>query len=244
MKQTFPHALSALALALAAGSANAQVANGNFGGLAGWSTAGDAAAVPAGGNHLVLTNAWSDGLDDAATDGQDHNLSGNDPLSAGGGAGGLEDFVGVAGGAFDPAPGSFPQAYEGSAASQAFTLAAGGTLSFQWNFGTTETSGDPALADMGFVVIDGQVTKLASALDTTAVPGGDYAAQTGWQSWSTLLSAGSHTIAFGVVDVGSAGDSSALSVTGVSVSSVPESSTLAMFGAGLGVLGLARRRRA
>ena len=240
MKQTIPTALSALALALATGSANAQVVNGDFGGLAGWSTAGDAAAVPAGGNHLVLTNAWSDGLDDAAN----HNLSGNDPLPAGGGAGSLEDFVGVAGGALDPVPGSFPQAYEGSAALQAFTLATGGTLSFQWNFGTTETSGDPALADLGFVVIDGQLTKLASALDTTAIPGGDYAAQTGWQSWSTLLSAGSHTIAFGVVDVGSAGDSSALSVTGVSVSSVPESSTLAMLGAGLGLLGLARRRRA
>jgi len=88
------------------------------------------------------------------------------------------------------------------------------------------------------------VTWLANASDTAVIPGGDYAARTGWQSWSTLLAAGSHTLAFGVVDVGSAGDSSALSVTAVAVSSVPESSTLAMLGAGLGLLGLARRRRA
>ncbi len=246
MKQMIPAALSALALALAAGSVHAQVINGNFSGLAGWSTAGDAAAVSTGGNHLVLTNAWSDGLDDAGTDGLNHNVSGNDPLATGGGAGSLEDFVGVAGAAFDPDPATFLQAYEGSAALQTFTLAAGGTLSFQWNFGTTETSGDPSLADAGFVVIDGSVTRLASTLDTVAFGGGDYSAQTGWQSWSALLAAGTHTIAFGVVDVGSTTDSSALSVTGVSVASVsavPESSTLALFGAGLGLLGLARRRR-
>ena len=241
MKQTLPAALSALVLALGAASADAQVVNGNFSGLAGWSTAGDATAVA---KQLVLTNAWSDGSDDATTDGKNHNVSGNDPWPTGGGAGSLEDFVGVADGAFDPDPASLVQAYEGSAALQAFTLARGGSLSFQWNFGTTETSGDPSLADVGFVVIDGTVTRLANALDTVTGLGGDYAAQTGWQSWSTLLAAGSHTIAFGVVDVGSSGDSSALSVTGVNVSSVPESSTLAMFGVGLGLLGLARRRRA
>ena len=53
MKQLFPATLSALALALAAGPAAAQVGNGNFNGLAGWSTAGDAAAT---GGHLVLTD--------------------------------------------------------------------------------------------------------------------------------------------------------------------------------------------
>jgi hypothetical protein len=241
MKQSISLALSAIAMALAAGTAHAQVTNGSFSGLAGWQTAGDAAAI---GGQLVLTNAYSDGADDASTDGKNHNVSGSDPLAAGGGAGSLEAFVGVAGGAFDPDPAGLVQAYEGSAALQTFTLAAGGNVSFQWNFGTTETSGDPLLADAAFVVIDGKESTLANTLDATPMVGGDYAAQTGWASWSSLLAAGTHTIAFGVVDVGSAGDSSALAITGVSVSSVPESSTLAMLGTGLGLLGLARRRRA
>ena len=241
MKQTSLAALSAIALALAAGSANAAITNGNFNGLAGWSTGGDAASVAAGGTHLVLTNAFSDGSDD--TDGVNRNVSGNDPLVADGTAGSLQQFLGVAGTALDPS--EFVQAYEGSAAQQTFTLAQGGSLSFQWNFSTTGTSGDPTLADIGFVVIDGQVITLANTLDATAAGSGQYAAQTGWESWSTLLGAGTHTIAFGVVDVGSYIDTSALSVgdVGVSVSSVPESSSLAMFGAGLGLLAALERRR-
>ena len=243
MKQTSFAALSAIALALAAGSADAQIANGNFNGLDSWSTAGDAASVSTGGSHLVLTNAFSDGFDDLSTDGKNHNVSGNDPWPTGGGAGSLEEFVGVLGGAFDPDPANFVQAYEGSAALQTFTIAKGGNLSFQWNFSTTETSGDPTLADIGFVVIDGKVITLANTLATSAISGGDYAAETGWESWSTMLGAGSHTIAFGVVDVGSTTDSSALSVTGLGASAVPESSTLAMFGAGLGLLAALQRRR-
>ena len=64
MKQMIPAALSAIVLALAAGSASAQITNGNFNGLAGWATGGDAASV--GGTRLVITNAVSDGSDDAA----------------------------------------------------------------------------------------------------------------------------------------------------------------------------------
>ncbi len=243
MKQTSFAALSAIALALAAGSANAQIANGNFNGLGGWSTAGDAASVAAGGSHLVLTNAYADGSDDA--DGIDRNLSHQNPWPTGGGDGSLEQFVGVAGGAFDPDPADFVQAIEGSAASQTFTVAGGSHLSFQWDLATTQTDGDPTLADVAFVVIDGKVITLANTLAaTSALAGGDYATETGWADWSTTLAgAGSHTIAFGVVDVGSASNTSALSVTGVSVSSVPESSTLTMFGAGLGLLAMLQRRR-
>ena len=123
MKQISFAALSAVALALAASSANAAIANGNFAGLTGWSTAGDAASVATGGTHLVLTDAYADGSDD--TDGIDRNLSGQNPWATGGGAGSLEQFVSVAGGAFDPDPAGFVQAIEGSAALQTFTAAGG-----------------------------------------------------------------------------------------------------------------------
>ena len=242
MKQTSFATLSAIVLALAAGAANAQIANGDFSGLGGWSTAGDAAPSPAGGSHLVLTNAYADGSDDS--DGVDRNLSHIDPWLAGGGDGSLEQFVGVAGGAFDPDEADFVQAVEGSAALQAFSAAAGSRLAFSWDLRTTQTDGDATLADVAFVVIDGKVITLANTLAAThALAGGDYAAETGWAGWSTTLAgAGSHTIAFGIVDVGSAADTSALSVTGVSLSAVPESSTLALWGAGLGLLALRRRR--
>jgi hypothetical protein len=226
-------------LALAAGSAGAQVANGNFNGLDGWNTTGDAASV--GGTHLVLTNAYPDGSDDA--DGVIRNLSGNAPALAGGD---LERFVGIAPGALDVDPANLQQAQEGSAALQGFTAAAGSRVTFQWDLSTTETSSDPALADVAFVVIDGQLITLADTLAaTTATGGGDYLTQTGWMDYSaTFASGGTHTIAFGIVDEGQVSDTSALSVTGVSVvSSVPESSSLALMAAGLGLLGVQARRR-
>lgn len=237
MKQLLSTGLSAIALALA-GSAHAQVTNGSFNGLSGWSTTGDAASI--GGNHLVLTNAL-DGGDDA--DGVNRNVSGNAPTLAGGD---LEAFVGVPQNSLDIDTASGLQALEGSAATQSFTAAAGSHLTFQWNLATTETSADPSVADVAFVVIDGQLITLADTLSaTTATGGGDYATQTGWMNWgTTFASGGTHTIAFGIVDEGQWIDTSALSVTGVSVvSSVPESSGFAMLAAGLGLLGVQARRR-
>ena len=237
MKQTLPASLSAMVLALAAGSASAQIANGNFNGLAGWSTTGDAASV--GGNHLVLTNAYPDGTDDV--DGVIRNLSGNAPTVAGP----FENFVGIAPGALDYDAANLLQAQEGSAAKQSFSAVAGSRLTFQWDLSTTETSTDPSVADVAFVVIDGQLITLANTLAATAPGSGDYATQTGWMNWSTTFATGgTHTIAFGIVDEGQLTDTSALSVTGVGViTAVPESSGVAMTMAGLGLLALQARRR-
>jgi hypothetical protein len=234
-------ALSAIALALGAGSARAQVVNGSFGnGLAGWTTGGDAAVV---GTHLSLTNAGIDGSDDA--DGVERNLSGTAPLVSGE-PGGLEAAAGLAPFALDPDTAAGIAATEGAVASQTFLAAAGSHLSFQWDLATMDQSGDPSFADIAFVVIDGQRVFLGSVLDAaTPIAGGSYAAHTGWAGWSTTLAnGGSHTISFGIADVGDSAVSSALDISRVDVSSVPESSTLALMAAGLAMLALKRRRRA
>ena len=244
---TLRAALSAVALASAAllsTGAHAQVVNGNFAnGLTGWSAAGDASAQPANASdptHLWLTTASVDFQDDfdAGLAAGARNASGT-PATYTDAPGGLEDFAGVALGAFDdPVNGA---AYEGSGAQQSFTAAAGSTLSFRWDFGTL----DPH-ADTAFVVIDGQVITLATSANAT-LPGTDgNATHTGWSDFSTTFAnAGVHTVTFGVVDIGDFDDTSTLAVGDVSVgvSAVPESSTLALMLAGFAMLGITSRRR-
>jgi hypothetical protein len=238
-------ALSVVSLACAAllsTAAQARIVNGDFAnGLAGWSTAGDASAQAANASdptHLWLTTASTDYQDDADSGlpAGARNASGTAATYTGA-PGGLEDFAGVPLGAFDDAVNG--AAYEGSAASQSFTAAAGSRLSFDWDFGTL----DPR-ADAAFVVIDGRIFTLATSADATR-PGTDgNATHTGWTSFSGVLAgSGAHTVTFGVVDIGDYDDTSTLAVSGVDVSAVPETSTAALLLAGAGVLAMIGRRR-
>ena len=247
-------ALSAATLALFAAfpaAAGAQVANGDFShGLDGWSTAGDASARAAsatGPSLLWLTTAstdYEDDLDSHLAAGA-RNASGVAAVAAGQ-PGGLEDAVGVPLHALDPDGANFVTATEGSAAAQAFAAAAGATLSFRWDLGTLDQGGDATLADVAFVVIDGHVTTLADSLAAT-LPGTDgNALHTGWLDFSTTFSsAGAHTIAFGITDVGDYDETSTLAVSDVrlSLGAVPEAPPLLALVAGLALVGLQRRRR-
>lgn len=132
--------------------------------------------------------------------------------------------------AFDTAA---AQAYEGSALLQQFSSAAGERLSFQWSFSSDETSGEASFADYAFVVLDGQLHRLGGVGDAA-----------GWQSASFSLTAGQHSVAFGVLDLGDYGVDSALSLASVSVSAVPEPAPLPLALAGLGALWWLRRRSA
>ena len=233
-----PAALSALALALAASPARA-VADGST--LVGWTAAGDVAAID---GHLVVTNAshtYADDTDAGLADAGARNVSGADPLPTGGGPGSLEDALGRVDTPFE----AFGTSWEGSAVSQSFVAAAGSQLTFSWDLRTLDQR-DPTQADWAFVIIDGQVIKLADAFAaSTGNADADYAAATGWTPYApyTFTSGGTHVISFGVVDVGDFNDTSALSVGNVRVSAVPETSTLALMLAGLGLVGLQARRR-
>lgn len=234
--------VSTLLAALLAGAAlgtqaQAQaLSNGDFSaGLDGWQTLGDASAQPAsaGGQQLWLGTASLEYEDDFPLPAGARNSSGI-AAAAAGSAGGVESFAGLTLGALDLGAGL--EAYEGSAARQSFSAAAGDTLSFRWNFGTTDN-----LADYAFVVIDGSFTRLGGVAEATLPGDAGNLLQTGEQGFSLSLGAGPHSIVFGVVDVGDFNLSSTFAVRQVLVTPVPEPGGLALMLVGLAALRRVRR---
>ena len=131
------------------------------------------------------------------------------------------------------AAGTFPaDTFEGSGLQLSFNAVAATTISFNWTLSTQAY--DAAYADRGFVVIDGTVLTALGPVGAATVSG----------RFSHTFGAGSHALAFGVLDVNSTDLVSTLAVSNFNVSAVPEpaSSALALLGLG-GVAALARRRR-
>jgi len=124
---------------------------------------------------------------------------------------------------------------DGTILSKNFTLGAGSTVSFQWDF----HAGDYApYDDFADVVIGSQVFSLASVATV-----GDYG-DSGLQSFSyTLGSAVTGPVEFVVSNYGDNSVSSTLNISNVNVSAVPESTNLALMMAGMGLLGVVARRR-
>lgn len=122
--------------------------------------------------------------------------------------------------------------FEGSALSYTFTLSNPGTVSFNWALSTLET--DPAYLDRAFLSFDESVSTLATA--TFAPQSGSYV--------SSLLGAGSHVFAVGVLDVNDVAGISTLSVSNLAVNAaaVPEPETYALLMLGLGVVAARLRR--
>lgn len=166
-------------------------------------SAGFGIAPTQGAQVAVITTAFDDG-DDGGTD---YNLSGNAPIAAGN-VGGLEEQVGLAIGDLDQDinnDGFGPDsAGEGSALVTTLPLAHDGHVSFDWNLLTNEDPGAiEFFYDFAFVLIDGALDILANAIDDATVASGSaYASETGWRTFTTFLTAGSHDIAIGILDHG------------------------------------------
>lgn len=110
--------------------------------LSSWDKSGDVFAVP---GEATLTNAFSDGSDDASN----YNVSSNDPTYINS----LETFLGLNSGDLGL------DATEGSAIKTAFNVLAGDVISFDYSFLTYDTFS----SDRAFVTISNSVIPLTGS---------------------------------------------------------------------------------
>jgi hypothetical protein len=225
-------------LPLATGAASAAAFDGFDNGLAGWNFGGDVAVLAGASNPFAALTTASVAFDD--DNGPVLNLSGNDPLLAGV-PGGFEDFFGAPLGAFDRD--LLQQATEGSALGRQFTVQAGDRFHFDWSLATNDTQPGFGL-DFAFVMINGERFDLGRASDASLSGAGGFDKSTAWTSFDHVFTqGGTYTVAFGVVDVGDYVATTQLSLDNVTVSAVPEPGALALMAVGLGLVGVAARRR-
>jgi hypothetical protein len=193
-----------LSLPVQAGVVNGGLESGD---LTGWSSLGDVAATdssfgtgPAAGSYQALLTTAN-----TADTADGYNFSGND--AADGAA--LETFLQLPNGTLD--------AIEGSGLSQSFTANAGDVLSFEWNF-LTDILDNTGFDDFAFFVLDGAVFSLASTSSSLHASNSVFNYETGFSIFSQILNGGSHTLSFGVVDVGDGLAVSTLLIDGVTLS--------------------------
>jgi MYXO-CTERM domain-containing protein len=215
------------------------VSNGSFetGSFTGWDTLSS-------GNQAVLDNTAICGsttpCSGTPTNGTSAALL-NTPGAAN--VSSLETFLGLT-------PGTLiaSNVTGGSAISQTFTLDTAGTLSFTWNFLTNETARDTTPNnDFASYFLSSTETPLGNALSNSLVGSGTqlFDAETGFNSVSLSLLAGTYTLKFLVADNGDITGQSGLLVDNVSFQPIPEPATTSWLGGALalGVSARIRRRK-
>jgi hypothetical protein len=233
------HAVLALCLAATgAGAWAAPLSNGNFtSALAGWTASGNVStqtllAGPSPSGETAQALIGNSGVLPTYALGSSPALSGAALVTA----------LGVPGGALESLKrvGDTGNVVFGSALSQTFTSGPA-KLSFNWNFLSDETS-NPLGNDFAFVVLDGVATRLANTFTPQSPTISVFTFESGYSPFSATLSAGSHTLSVGVVDVNDSLGSSAVLVDHVTVTPVPEPAGWTLVLAGLVALaGMVRK---
>jgi hypothetical protein len=214
-------------------AAPAHLANqGHEAGLEGWISSGD---VTATSESIVATDIRGWAITSHQTQMAQLNSNSTHPQ-------GLEIFFGLNIGTLGTV--LVGDMTHGAGIKQSFTGLAGDTLTQYWDF---VSRGYTSFNDSAFVVVNGQVTVLAS-VENGGIEVGDYG-HTGWQSFSyTLPAEGTYTVGFGVVNMqdtaldsvlfldNQAGGDRALPV-------IPEPGTYAMLLAGLALISVMTKRK-
>ncbi|GGA47298.1 hypothetical protein [Okeania sp. KiyG1] len=186
--------------------------------LTSWETLGDVNLVS---NNQVLLSNDADLDDDYQLGAASGTFNFSDTPAVDNFFGDLEFFLGLN-------PYSLSQsgeAYEGSVLKTILTVKAGDELSFDWNFFTNETSTllPEFLNDTAFLLVDSQIIKLADVADSTSASS-LFDSETGLQSYTyQFTEAGNYTIGFGVLDIDDPTNSSALSVSNLTLNTPSDS---------------------
>jgi hypothetical protein len=235
------HLVPITLLLVASGQVSANLVNGDFdSGLTGWTSAG-----VTNDTTSTSTNFYGDTVaalngDMARVDsGDDFNDEGFNPLTST-----IESVLGVANGGFNALapthqnPSRTVNWVTGAAIYQDITLAAEGSISFDWNFLTDDIIADSWPIDAVFMVLDGNVTMLTNTVDNGGA--GSY----GWTSLELDVAAGTHRLGFVALNDFDWYGGSQLLVDNVSTSVVPVPAAVWLFGSALAGLGWMRRKQA
>jgi len=197
------------------------------------------------GNVYETERYFSEGY----TDGSTAALLSTSDYANGFSDGQIENFLGLTAGAIDAI--SNTNARNGSALRQDFTVEAGEMLSFDWRF-FAHSQASTSENDVCFFTVDNTIHFLldrSTGIDDnlfTTYPEANMLWQTEFFTYTQLFeSAGTHTLGFGVMDVGSEIRDSWFVVDNVQVGTapVPEPATMLLFGTGLiGFVGIKRRK--